>query len=568
MSLRQYQKNSVEAVYRHLAERDDNPVVVIPTGGGKTHVIAQICRDVVSQWGGRIIILAHVKELLEQTIGKIKLVAPDLKDKIGIHSAGLGRRDLEHQIIVAGIHSAYQRAEDFGKFDIAIVDEAHMIPMSGDGMYRTFIEEAKTENPLLRVIGLTATPYRMTTGMICTPENIWGHICFEVGVRNLINDGYLCQLISKGSKDKIDTSDLHLRGGEFVPDEVESLMNQTGRVESSCDEIIERTADRKSCLIFASGVKHANHVADILRERTDAAVSAVFGDTPAEDRARIITQFRAGQIKYLVNVSVLTTGFDAPNVDCVVLLRPTMSPGLYYQMAGRGFRLCEGKKDCLILDFGGNVRRHGPIDKIQSRGKRNASTNASKEGGNELVRECPECLGLIDISNAICPQCGYEFPREEKRNHEREADTANILSQVEEHDVREIAYYVHVKRGAPSDAPTTMKVEYRIGFQTYQSEWVCFEHTGYAREKAIAWWRARSNLPVPNTTEEAVYYAKAGALSNTLAIMVKPGSGKEYDKIINYKLSEKPNYREPGWDDIDEESFTNTEKNYDDDIPF
>lgn len=564
MSLRQYQKASVEAVYRHLAERDDNPVVVIPTGGGKTHVIAQICRDVVSQWGGRIIILAHVKELLEQTIGKIKLVAPDLEDKIGIHSAGLGRRDLEHQIIVAGIHSAYQRAEDFGKFDIAIVDEAHMIPMSGDGMYRTFIEEAKTENPLLRVIGLTATPYRMTTGMICTPENIWGGICYEVGVRNLIDDGYLCHLISKGSKDKIDISALHLRCGEFIADEVEAMMNQTSRVESACEEIIERTADRKSCLIFASGVKHAERVADILREKTESKVRTVFGDTPADERAEIITKFRARQIKYLVNVSVLTTGFDAPNVDCVVLLRPTMSPGLYYQMAGRGFRLSEGKTDCLILDFGGNVRRHGPIDKIQSRGK----TNASKEGGNELVRECPQCQGLIDISNAICPQCGYEFPRKEKQNHEREADTASILSQMEEHEVRETVYRVHVKRGAPSDAPTTMKVEYRIGFQTYQSEWVCFEHTGYAREKARAWWHARSNLPVPATTEEAVYYATAGALSNTLAIMVKPGSGKEYDKIINYKLSSKPNYREPGWDDIDEESFTNTEKNYDDDIPF
>jgi len=561
MKLRQYQTDAVNAVYRHLRDQGNNPVVEIPTGGGKTPVIAQICRDAVEQWNGRVIILAHVKELLEQTHDKIIKVAPDLESQVGIHSSGLGKRDTEHSIIVAGIQSAYMRADDFGPFDLIIVDEAHMIPPSGDGMYQTFFKDAQKNNPNLRAIGLTATPYRMSTGMICNPKSIWGSICYKVGVKKMIDDGYLCQLISKGTKDEIDTSTLHVCAGEFVADEVQALMNVQGRVESACAEIIARTVDRKACLVFTSGITHAKRVAKIL-QKTIPQVETIFGDTPADDRAQIISDFKSGRIKYLVNVNVLTTGFDAPNVDCVVMLRPTLSPGLYYQMVGRGLRVCEGKQNCLILDFGGNVRRHGPIDALYPEGSKN-----SKDKGETSIKKCPNCMGLVEIGCSVCPQCGYEFPALNRTPHDAVASTESILSKQHKSEVKEISYSVHTKRGAPLDAPKTMRVDYRIGFQTYQSEWVCFEHTGYAREKACAWWRARSILPIPNTTEEAVYYAKAGAICKTLAIMVKPGSGKEYDKIINYKLSEKPNYREPGWDDIDEESFTKAEEIYDD-IPF
>ncbi|HPM22964.1 MAG TPA: DEAD/DEAH box helicase family protein, partial [Phycisphaerae bacterium] len=184
MQLRPYQLEAVEAVYRHLRERDDHPCVVIPTAGGKTPVIATICRDAVQRWGGKVLILAHVKELLEQAAEKLRAVAPDLP--FGIYSAGLNRRDLGYAVTVAGIQSVYQRAADVGAVDLVIVDESHLIPPDGEGMYRQFLAEMQQTNPLVRVIGFTATPFRMKTGTICAPENILNAVCYEIGVRTLI----------------------------------------------------------------------------------------------------------------------------------------------------------------------------------------------------------------------------------------------------------------------------------------------------------------------------------------------------------------------------------------------
>lgn len=181
-------------------------------------------------------------------------MAPDMWMKIGIYSAGLKCRDTEHPIIVAGIQSVFRRADELDRFDLILVDEAHMIPPDGDGMYKTFLAEAKIVNPNVRLIGLTATPYRMTTGTICGPDNLLNEVCYEVGVRELIVQGYLCKLKSKAGRQKVDTSSLHLRGGEFVSGEVEDLMDDDHLVQSACSEIVEYAKDRHSVLIFASGV--------------------------------------------------------------------------------------------------------------------------------------------------------------------------------------------------------------------------------------------------------------------------------------------------------------------------
>lgn len=544
MTLRPYQREAVEAVYEYLRRHDDTPCVVIPTAGGKTPVMAAICRDAVAQWDGRVLILAHVKELLEQAVDKLHAMAPDLWHRIGVYSAGLGSRDRDHPIIVAGIQSVYRRAEQLGRFDLVLIDEAHMVPPDGEGMYRTFLADAKAINPNVRLVGLTATPFRMTTGMICSPENLLNKVCYEVSVRELIVQGYLCPLVAKGTREDLDTSGLHVRAGEFVSEEVEALMDQAARVEAACAEIVEQTRDRHAVLVFASGIQHARHVAETL-EHMGGQVATVFGETPSDERARTIAEFRAGRLKYLINVAVLTHGFDAPGIDCVVLLRPTNSPGLYYQCCGRGFRLHPGKSNCLILDFGGNVLRHGPVDDLRIK-------ESGKSTGVAPAKKCPECLALIAAGYATCPQCGYAFPPPERQEHDTRASTAAVLSgevTVETYPVQEIAYSVHVKRDAPEDHPRSMRVDYRIGFSRWQSEWICFEHTGYARHKAEAWWRRRSDLPVPDTAEDAVYFAQRGALAPTKSITVRHVSGEEFDRIIGYELGAKPVYREPGWDD-------------------
>ncbi len=535
ITLRPYQVEAVSAVYDHLRHRDDHPCVVIPTAGGKTPVMASICRDAVENWDGRVLILAHVKELLKQAVDKLHTMAPDLWNRIGVYSAGLRSRDTEHPIIVAGIQSVYRRAAELDAFDLICIDEAHMLPPDGEGMYRTFLADARVVNPNIRLIGLTATPYRMTTGMICGPGNLLNHVCYEVGVRELIVQGYLCPLKTKAGRRKVDTSSLHIRGGEFIPGEVEALMDDDSLVRSACREIVDHTQDRKAVLIFAAGVQHARHVQRVLEE-LGYECGFVCGETLPFERARTLKRFRDGGLKYLVNVNVLTTGFDAPNIDCVALLRPTNSPGLYYQCCGRGFRLHPGKTDCLVLDFGGNILRHGPVDALQIRDR-------SSGNGEAPAKECPECQAVIHAAYATCPECGHEFPPPQREQHDRQASTAGILSgeaTEAEHQVTEVFHNVHVKRDAPEDHPRSMRVDYRAGFSEYHSEWVCFEHTGYARAKAEAWWRARSRQPAPETAEEAVEICEAGGIAPTLAITVRSVAGEKFDRIIDYQLGPIP----------------------------
>ena len=552
MELRPYQSEAVEAVYRHLRDRGDNPAIVLPTAAGKTLVMAQICRDAIGRWNGRVLILAHVKELLEQAVDKLNAVAPELFMHVGVYSAGLRSRDTEHSIIVAGIQSVYKRAAELDAFDLILVDECHMLPPDGEGMYRTFLADAKVVNPGVRLIGLTATPFRMTTGMICSPDNLLNHVCYEIGVRELIVQGYLCPLVSKAGREKVDTSQLHVRAGEFIASETEALMDQKDLVESACRELVSYSRDRLSVLIFASGVTHGEHVADVLRTHYGAHVETVFGHTLSGLRERALADFKAGRLKYLVNVGVLTHGFDAPNIDCVAMLRPTMSPGLYYQMTGRGFRLCEGKKDCLILDFGGNILRHGPVDAIRIK------EPGSNGNGEAPAKECPQCHSVIHAAYSICPDCGFEFPKPERSKHDARASSAGILSgqvTTERYEVQDVSYWVHEKRGAEPDAPRTLRVEYQIGYTEWQSEWVCFEHSGYARAKAVLWWKHRSNAPVPETAQEAQRLAVAGALAETRTITIRNVSGEKYDRIVGYELGEKPFWREPGWEDENPEAL-------------
>ena len=561
LTLRPYQQAAIDAVYDYLRQHDDNPCVVIPTAGGKTPVLATICKDAVTQWDGRVLVLAHVKELLEQAAEKLRTICPELR--FGVYSAGLRRRDTENSVIIAGIQSVYKRACKLDAFDLVIVDESHLIPPDGEGMYRQFLADAKVVNPRLRTIGLTATPFRLKSGVICGPENILNAVCFEIGVRELIRDGYLCPLVTKAGREKADTERLHVRAGEFVADEVEELMDQDQLVESACQEIIEYTQDRHAVLIFASGVKHAQHIQRVFEEKNGIECGFVCGKTPAGERDELLARFRneptnglfeRESLKYLVNVNVLTTGFDAPNIDCVAILRPTMSPGLFYQIAGRGFRLHPGKKNCLVLDFGGNVLRHGPVDQIRAKEK-----VGDNKGVEAPAKECPDCHSVIAAGYATCPDCGFEFPKSERANHDPNASSEAVLSgQVSEtrYDVHDVLYSVHVKQGADENAPKTMRVDYRIGFYQYKSEWVCFEHAGYARWKAEMWWRARSKDPIPTTAQQAADIGNAGGLATTKAIIVRTVSGEKFDRIVDYELGEKPepvpmdDIRQPLMDDI------------------
>ena len=579
---RPYQSEAVEAVYEHLRTKDNNPCVVLPTGTGKSLVLAQIAKDSVEKWNGRVLILAHVKELLEQNADKIRKLCPELK--IGIYSAGLRSRDTTEQVIVAGIQSVYNKACELDAFDLVVVDEAHAISSEGDGMYRTFLADMKVINPHVRVIGLTATPFRLKGGLICKPENILNEICYEAGLKEMIQQGYLSPLISRAGRAEANLANLHIRGGEFISDEVAAAMDNDALVTSACREIVELTRDRKSVLIFTASVDHCKHVAEKIQAFSGKECAIVTGDTSPAERAEIIARFKGEFIpadlfgtpkpplKFLANVNVLTTGFDAPNTDCVVMLRPTNSPGLLIQCAGRGTRLSPetGKSSCLFLDYGGNILRHGPLDMIK------VKEPGSGKGGDAPAKKCPQCLALIHAGYTACPECGYVFPPKESNDKMTQtASSAGVISgQVDytDYEVLDVYYCVHEKRGADPDAPKTMRVDYQVGFNEFKSEWVCPEHTGYARGKFEKWWHERAALgcPMPRSAREAVSLANEGLLAAPESITVKTIAGERFERVTGFRLKERPVMREPGEDLEVGETWTSPAPpdDLDDDIPF
>lgn len=531
MELRHYQRDAITAAYSHLRTRDDNPVIVIPTGGGKTPVIATICRDAVQQWGGRVLILAHVKELLEQAHDKLQSVCPDIE--VGLYSAGLKSRQKKQPVIVAGIQSVYKKADQLGKFDLILIDEAHLIPLDGDGMYRQFLADTQVINPHVRCIGLTATPYRLKDGLICDPDHFLNHICYEVGVRELIHNGFLCPLKSKGGQSKVDLSSVHVRGGEWLADELEDAFNDDAIVTAACREIAELCHDRKSILIFTCGVAHGQNVAYTLSHITGEECGFLCGETSDAERAEMLSSFKESRLRWLVNVNVLTTGFDAPNVDSVTLLRSTLSPGLYYQMVGRGFRLSPNKTDCLILDYGDNVTRHGPVDAIAVAEKRGSS-----EKYEPRSKECPTCHELIACGYSICPECGHEFTSGDAK-HKHEAATTGVLSEQfndETVEVMDVSYAEHTKKGADEDAPKTLRVDYQISINERVSEWVCIEHAGWPRQKAEQWWSQRSLTPCPETAAEAVSWSAGLAIPERLTVRRWPG--KKWPEIVSAVITQ------------------------------
>ena len=549
--LRPYQGDAVEAVYRHLREKDTNPCVVIPTAGGKSLCIAEVAKDAVVKWHGRVLILAHVKELVEQNAGKIKAIQPDLP--VGIYSAGLDSRDIEQPVIVAGIQSIYNKANLFKPFDLVMIDECHLIPPDGEGRYQTFLNAAKERNPNVRLIGWTATPYRTQGGLICKPENLLNEVCYEIGVKELINRGYISNITAKAGKFTPDTDGLHIRAGEFVSEDVEKLMGEDGLVNSACREIVELTKSRKACLIFCTSVAHCKKVADAIKRFSGEECAIVTGDTPADEREETIKQLRGEsvkadlfsdkpQLKYCCNVSVLTTGTDIPRLDTIALLRPTNSPGLLVQMVGRGFRLSPetGKTECLVLDYGRNIERHGPIDMIKVK-------EPGQGGGGPLAKVCPQCQAIVNLPVMLCPDCGYQWPRKEpeRKSHEATAAKVGILSgevTVEKFPVQHTSYQVWEKRGAPPDAPKTVRVTYDVDYLTHYSEWLCPEHTGYARRKFEKWWREHANpdCPMPRTAEEVCEHDFAGMIREVKEITVRFVSGQKYPEITGYELGDFP----------------------------
>jgi DNA repair protein RadD len=545
-TLRDYQRAAIDGLYSWFEEKEGNPLIVVPTGGGKSIIIAEFIREVLQLWPGeRLMVVTHVKELIDQNHRALLRGWPDAP--AGIYSAGLGRRDSRAKVLFAGVQSVYRRAQEIGWVDLVLVDEAHLIPARGFGMYRTLLAELRQINPDVKLVGFTATPFRTDSGSLDTGDDRMFHgVAYNTEIAKLIDDGWLSNITNQGVADEaeIDTRGVHTQMGEFVARELEEAATKEGLVEAACDELIARAGDRKGWLVFCCGLDHAGMVSDVLNAR-GIPCETVFGDTHRDDRDRIIRAFRAGELRAIANVGVLTTGFDAPHTDVIALMRPTQSPGLYVQMVGRGMRIAPEKQDCLVLDFGGNIERHGPIDQVNVR-----EPKASDGDGEPPVKKCPKCQRYVATAFVICPGCGFEFPiNRVEPNHDYYVDDQSALLSgqkpkvIERWKVDRVVYSEHVKAGAAPDHPHTLRVTYFCGWKRTVSEWVCFEHKGFARAKAVAWWCRRGGKdPAPETVDLARVRIELGEILAPVEVAVD--TRPKWPEIKGVKLEDENDHNE------------------------
>jgi DNA repair protein RadD len=474
LELRPYQRSAIDGLYNYWSDKKgDNPIIVAPTGSGKSLIIAHLIKDAMSYPGTRVLILTHVKELLEQNASELVALYPEAD--VGFYSASLKKKVLRKPITFAGIQSIHKKAYQMVPApDLVIVDEAHLIPKTDGTRYNKFLSDLRICNRGVKVVGLTATPYRLDSGWLHEGENaIFDGIAYDIPVADLMEQGFLAPVISKSGVKTIDLSNVGKRGGEYIESELAKAASDPKLVTETVAEIVRYGAERKAWLVFACGVNHA----ELLRaefETHGIEADVVTGADGMSARVDKIERFRRGGSKCLINVNVLTTGFNVPHVDLVAIVRATESTGLYIQIVGRGTRIAPGKENCLVLDYGDNVMRHGFIDQIKPKIK------GRTEDGEAPVKKCPECLTVNHAAVRVCIECGHEFPPPQFNHGTKAYSGAMISTQVQAEwvDVDDVGYSRWRKEGKPD----SIRVTYYCGLIKV-SEWLCPDHGGYASER-------------------------------------------------------------------------------------
>lgn len=592
---RWYQEEGVESLFTYFAHKQGlvneygvplpaNPLVCMPTGTGKSHVIADFIKEAMRRFPGtRVIMETHVKELIEQNARKLQEGWP--LAPLGIYSAGLKRRDTIQPIIFGGIQSSVGKYPLFGRRDLLVIDEAHLVSQHTDTSYINFIRElqwgehdptkikseadfkailakARNFNPYLKIIGLTATRYRLGLGCL-TNGSIFTDVAYDLctieGFNRLIAEGYLSPLIPKRTNTELDVSNVGMSKGEFAQGELQAAVDKSEITYAALTEVVNEGYNRRSWLIFASGVEHAEHIGEMLNSAFGIPTCVIHSKKSDTENAKALIDWKRGKFRAAVNMNSLTTGVDHPAIDLIAMLRPTMSTGLWVQMLGRGtrpfnwFKLSpesqfemlafQGfiKENCLVLDFASNTRRLGPI---------NDPVIPKKKGegppGDAPVRICP--TDKIDVSGTrgcgtynhasakVCLVCGFVFPTQEKigRHASNEELLRSDLPQIEVFDVQRVLVTPHVGK---SSQKSSIKVSYFCSgavprtFWEYMSvetdskfwrhisrEWFRQRYTGYDKgwhEFSEDW-----DGDVPKTNALALQISELGYLRHPVKIRV------------------------------------------------
>jgi DNA repair protein RadD len=534
--LREYQSRAVTDLFAWWTKHQEDydiPLLVLPTAAGKSVICAEIVRQMWDQWPlfhPRTVVLVPSKELAEQNAAKLRALLPP-NISVGFVSASLGKKQHQADVIVATIGSIHKASHLLGNIKAVVIDEAHLVSQkAGDaGMYRTFLSKLG-ELCEFRTVGMTATPFR-GNGVWLTDgdEPLFTGIASRVSMRELLDAKFIAPLVPPDHiETRIDASNVGIANGDYKVGELSREVEKyLSKVATEASKI---ASERKKWIAFTPSVKNAESLSEKLNA-LGVASAVVCGETPKQEREDLIAQFRDGEIHCLVTVLALSVGFDVPDVDCIIWCRPTKSPVLYVQGMGRGTRIADGKTDCLVLDFTDTVERLGPVDTIQGRAKK-------RSGPQEAPYSiCPDCGERNAPTALVCIHCGGQIREEEAKPIDARVSLAALLSNqasISEliwHDVTRVDYGLHRKEGKPD----SLRVDYYAGLLRVATEWVCFSHIGYARQKAENWWMQREKKSMPSGTQEALEWLEFKNIEEPVRIATRK-NGK-YTEVKDYEFN-------------------------------
>ena len=407
MLLRPYQEAAINDACKAL-DTHKNTIVVAPTGAGKTIMLSALVGKRYED-GKKILVMQHRDELVDQNKSKFERINPYITTSIVNGTVKNWKGDTVFSMVQT--ISRNRNLMDRPAFDMLVIDESHH---AAADTYLKVIKAVKEDNPDAEIVGFTATPNRGDGKGL---RKVFNNCSHQIDITTLIREGFLVPpksyVIDCGVSDSL--RNVAISGNDFNMEQVESIMNRKVINQKVVEEYLNHAEGRKT-VVFCSTIRHAE---DLLEEFIDQGVNAemVTGDTPKSERAQTLYDLVHNDLKVVVNVAVLTEGFDAPPVSCIILTRPCSQKATMVQMIGRGLRTINPeefpdlvKRDCIVLDFGTSVLTHGSLE--------DAVNLDDKEKGEQPLKQCPECEAVIPLSAKICPICGHVFDGEKEDKEE------------------------------------------------------------------------------------------------------------------------------------------------------
>jgi DNA repair protein RadD len=530
------------------------------TGTGKSMTMGKLTHEMIVGYPDlRILNCTHVIELVEGNYKELIGVWPFAP--AGIYASSMGRRDRNAQILFGQLQTIWNKAEEIGHVDVMAIDEVQLVPSDGNTMYRKLIDALLSINPDMKIVGFTATPYRLDSGRLDEGDDkLFDKVVYTYGIRQGIDDGYLTPITAKPTDTKQDTTGVGTKMGDFAKGALQKAVDKEDLNRRILEEVLDVEGHRNKALFFCSGVEHATHMRDLIRE-SGRSSEVLSGKTPTGERRRLIEAFKRGDIWSLTNDNVMSTGTNVPGIDLIVDEAPTQSAGRYVQRAGRGTRviyprgfdpeasdatgrraaIASGiKPNCRYMDFAGNIEAHGPVDMIDPK-------KPGKGQGEAPVKICPQCEEILHASLRVCWCCGHEFEFEEHSKLTATAQVGAILSTEKPwFAVNDQTFRLHPAKA--EGKPPTVKCTYMVGLKAV-NQWLCAGHTGYPKALADRFWKAHGGeAPFPKGAAE--WLERAGELRATAEIQLDYGKNPKYPEIIGHRVADNDNVPMAANDDV------------------